>query len=151
MPLQVKNEIEIEAPAAKVWDVLTQSEFTKQYMFGCAVDTDWQVGSALVWTMQHEGKDFIPVSGFIKELQPNVKLVYTVIDPNAAMEQIPENHLNVTYELFQKDDITLLTVTQDGFEGAANGEKRYEDVYNNGDGWNPILVQMKALAEENQI
>ncbi len=147
MPLQVINEIEIEAPAAKVWDVLTQSEYTAQYMFGCTVESDWHVGSPLIWTMQHEGKDFIPVSGFIMEIHPNVKLVYTVIDPNAAMEQIPENHLNVTYDLFQRDDITLLTVTQDGFEGAANGQKRYEDVYNNGEGWNPILVQMKELAE----
>lgn len=147
MSLQVINEIEIEAPAAKVWDVLTQSAYTTQYMFGCTVESDWHVGSPLIWTMQHEGKDFIPVSGVIKEIHPNVKLVYTVIDPNAAMEQIPENHLNVTYDLFQREDITLLTITQDGFEGAANGQKRYEDVYNNGEGWNPILVQMKELAE----
>jgi regulator of PEP synthase PpsR (kinase-PPPase family) len=60
---------------------------------------------------------------------------------------IPENHLNVTYRLEEKAGITTLTVTQDGFEAVAEGQKRYEDVNNNGDGWNPILVQIKAIAE----
>jgi len=40
-------------------------------------------------------------------------------------------------------------VSQDGFEKAADGEKRYQDVYNNGQGWNPILVEIKKLAEAN--
>jgi hypothetical protein len=31
----------------------------------------------------------------------------------------------------------------------ADGQKRYEDSYNGGEGWNPILVQIKALAEGN--
>lgn len=149
MPLQVKNEIEIEAPAARVWEVLTSSEFTTQYMFGCTAESDWHEGSKLEWKVLHNGKEIIPVTGVIKEIHPNVKLIYTVIDPNAGMEDIPENYLNVTYDLMQKEDVTVLSVTQDGFENAADGQKRYEDVYNNGDGWNPILVQMKALAEEN--
>ena len=42
----------------------------------------------------------------------------------------------------------LLTVIQDGFEGAAEGEKRFRDSYNNGEGWNPLLVQIKKIAEE---
>ena len=149
MQLLVKNEIEIEAAAAKVWEVLTFSKFTTQYMFGCEVESDWQEGSSIKWKMQHEGKEIIPVTGIIKEIHPNVKLVYTVIDPNSEMEDIPENYLNVTYDLMQQEDITVLSVTQDGFEGAANGQQRYQDVYNNGEGWNPILVQIKALAEEH--
>jgi hypothetical protein len=70
-----------------------------------------------------------------------------VIDAFATYADSPENHLNVTYELLETNGATTLTVTQDGFELAAEGEKRYQDVYNNGEGWNPILVQMKALAE----
>ncbi len=147
MPLQVTNHIDIYAPAATVWEVLTTSKFTTVYMFGCRVESTWHVGDTVIWKMQHEGKEIIPVSGFVKEIHPNVKLVYTVIDPNADMEQTPENHLNVTYELMQKDDVTTLSVTQDGFETAANGEKRFQDIYNNGAGWNPILLQVKDLAE----
>ncbi len=55
--------------------------------------------------------------------------------------------MNVSYELSEQDGKTTLTVTQDGFEDAAEGEKRYKDVYNNGEGWNPILTEIKKLVE----
>lgn len=87
------------------------------------------------------------VKGIVVEIQPHVLLKYTVIDPNAAMEDIPENYLNVTYQLEEQEGKTTLTVIQDGFETAADGEKRYQDTYNNGEGWNPILVQIKKLVE----
>lgn len=150
MALKVENEILINAPAAHVWEVLTLPEYTKQYMFGCVTESDWQPGSPLLWKMTHEGKEIVPVKGSIKELMPNVKLVYTVTDPNADWEDIHENYLNVTYTLMQQEEDTLLTVMQDGFEGAADGEKRYKDVYNNGEGWMPVLVEIKRVAEESK-
>ena len=145
--LTVENSIHIAATASQVWDVLVNSEHTKKYMFGCSADSDWQVGSPLLWRMTHEGQEMIPVKGTILEIVPNQLLKYTVIDPSAPYPDIPENYLNVTYTLEEAEDGTKLTVTQDGFEGAAEGEKRYKDVSNNGEGWNPILVQMKEIAE----
>lgn len=146
--LKVTNSIEIDAPAEKIWKILTQSEFTKQYMFGCAVISDWKKGSTLDWKMKHEGKDFIPVTGNIVTYQPVQKFDYTVIDPHADYPVIPENHLLVENRLEEKNGKTVLTVTQSGFEGVADGQKRYKDVSNNGDGWNPILEQIKKIAEE---
>lgn len=145
--LTVENSIHIAAPAAKVWDVLVNSEHTKKYMFGCAADSDWQVGSPLLWRMTHEGREIIPVKGTILEIVPNQRMTYTVIDPSASYPDIPENYLNVTYTLEEQEDGTKLTVIQGGFEGAAEGEKRYKDISNNGEGWNPILEQMKEIAE----
>lgn len=146
--LTVQNTIAISAPAAKVWNALVNPEQTKKYMFGCETVSDWQPGSPLLWQMEHDGKELIAVKGTVLEIDAPRFLKYTVIDPNAAYADIPENHLNVTYELTEQDGSTMLTVTQDGFEGAAEGEKRYQDVYNNGDGWNPILVAIKAVVEE---
>ena len=147
--LTVQNKITIAAPASKVWDALTNPEKTKVYMFGCKTVSDWKTGSPLLWQMIHEGKEFVPVKGIILDIKPNVILKYTVIDPHASYPDIPANYLNVTYELTEQGGQTILTVTQDGFEGAAEGEKRYKDVSNNGEGWNPILVQIKKLVEEN--
>ena len=144
----VQNTITINASAAKVWDVLTNGEQTKKYMFGCETVSDWQPGSPLLWRMHYEGKELVPVKGTVLEIVPNQLLRYTVIDPNAAYPDTPENHLNVTYRLGEADGATTLTVTQDGFEGAADGDKRYKDVYNKGEGWNPILVQVKDIAED---
>lgn len=144
----VENTIEIHAPVAQVWDMLVNPEQTKKYMFGCETVSDWKPGSPLLWRGHYEGKDMVFVKGIVKEIEPPVKLVYTVIDPNAAMEDIPANYLNVHYELTETDGITTLTVRQDGFEGAADGEKRYQDVYNNGLGWSPLLEQIKKLIEQ---
>lgn len=145
--LVVKNSIEINASAAQVWDALVNPAKTKVYMFGCETVSDWKVGSKLDWKMIHEGKELIPVTGTILENKPHTLFKYTVIDPFAAYPQIPENHLKVTYQLAEHNGKTTLTVLQDGFEGAADGEKRYKDVANNGEGWNPILVQIKKLVE----
>jgi uncharacterized protein YndB with AHSA1/START domain len=145
--LVVKNSILINAPAAIVWDALVNPEQTKKYMFGCKTLSDWKAGSTLLWSAVYEGKETVFVKGTIIDIVPQKLLKYTVIDPNAAMADIPENYLNVTYELSGPNGEVNLTVTQDGFETAADGEKRYEDVYNNGEGWNPILVQIKGVAE----
>jgi uncharacterized protein YndB with AHSA1/START domain len=146
-PLIVKNTIEINAPAAKVWDALVNPDQTKKYMFGCETVSDWEVGSPLLWQMDYEGKDFVAVKGEIVNIKPNEFLIYTVIDPNSSMPDISENYLTVAYALTEANGKTTLTVTQSGFDGAADGEKRYKDVYNNGEGWNPILLQIKALLE----
>ena len=148
-PLIVKTEIVINAPTFKVWDALVNPAKTKIYMFGCETISDWNVGSELLWQGKYEGKEMVFVKGKILELEPNKLLKYTVIDPFASYPDLPENYLNVTYELSEKDGQTVLTVIQDGFETAAEGEKRYKDVYNNGQGWDPILVEIKKLVESD--
>jgi uncharacterized protein YndB with AHSA1/START domain len=145
----VRNNIIINANASKVWDALTNPEQTKKYMFGCETVSDWKPGSSLLWKGVYEGKEMIFVKGRILDIQPNKILKYSVIDPNAPYPDTPENHLNVTYELSEQNGQTILTVTQDGFETAAEGEKRYKDVYNKGEGWNPILIEIKKTVESN--
>jgi uncharacterized protein YndB with AHSA1/START domain len=147
--LRVKNTILISAPIEKVWDALVNPEQTKKYMFGCEAISDWSNGSDLLWKGIYQGKEMIFVKGIILQIQPGKLLQYTVIDPNSSMPDIPQNYLNVTYELTEKDGKTCLSVCQDGFENAADGEKRYKDVYNNGEGWHPILIEIKKILESN--
>jgi uncharacterized protein YndB with AHSA1/START domain len=122
---------------------------TKQYMFGCETVSDWKPGSALLWRGSYEGKEMVFVKGIILQIEQPKLLKYTVIDPNSGMPDIPENYLNVTYNLSTQNGQTILTVAQDGFETAADGENRYQDVYNKGEGWNPILLLIKKQVEEN--
>ena len=145
----IKNAISINAPIEKVWDALVNPEQTKKYMFGCEAISEWKIGSPLIWKGSYEGKEMVFVKGSILDIQPNKLLKYTIIDPNSAIPDVPENYLNVTYQLLDNNGKTNLTVVQDGFESAAEGEKRYKEVYNNGEGWNPILIQIKQLAESN--
>jgi hypothetical protein len=68
------------------------------------------------------------------KLYPGRLFKYSVIDPNAAYPDIPENYLSVEYRSKEQNRETVLTVIQDGFEGAAEGRKRFEETYNNGEG-----------------
>lgn len=146
--LIVKSEISIKAPAEKVWDALTNPEQTKKYMFGCETVSDWKKGSPLLWKGNYEGKEMVFVKGHIVDIRPGEFLAYTTIDPNnPGVPDIPENYVTVTYELAEENGQTKLQVTQGDFAGVADGEKRYEETYNNGEGWNPVLVKIRELVE----
>lgn len=132
---------------AKVWEALTEPSWTKKYMFNCAVDSDWKVGSPVMWKMQHEGQEIIPVKGFVEEIIPGKLLKYSVIDPSMGIPDIPENYLHVTYTLSEREGQTELKVTQDGYEHAAKGEERYQEAVKGG-GWSSILAVIKELLEK---
>jgi uncharacterized protein YndB with AHSA1/START domain len=145
----IETHIRINAPLARVWDVLVNPEQTRKYMFGCETVSDWKAGSELLWQMEYEGKTIVPVRGKIVEIDPERFLAYTTFDPNSAMEDIPENYLTVTYTLSEEQGQTLLEVTQGDYSRVADGERRYRESYNNGEGWQPILVEIKKVAEES--
>lgn len=149
-PLIVKNSIVIHANASKVWNALVNPKQTKKYMFGCEALSDWKKGSELLWKGIYDNKEMIFVKGFILDIQPEKLLAYSTIDPNAIMEDIPDNYLTVTYYLAEESNTkTILTVTQGDYSKVADGEKRYKEAFNNGEGWNPILSEIKKLVEAN--
>ncbi|MEO6283850.1 MAG: SRPBCC domain-containing protein [Dyadobacter sp.] len=148
-PLIIKNSITINAPVAAVWDALVNPEQTKQYMFGSETVSDWKPGSELLWKGTYEGNEMVFVKGEVVQIEPEKFLEYTTIDPNSDIDDTSENYLSVTYELIPDGDQTILNVTQGDYSTVADGERRYQDSYNNGEGWNPILVEIKKLLEGN--
>lgn len=147
-PLIVKNTVSINAPAAKVWDILVNPEQTKKYMFGCIPETDWQPGHQVLWKGVFDGVEITAVKGDVVRITPGQHLSYTVIDPNnPEIPDVPENYLVVTYDLEEQAGSTTFTVTQGDYNKVANGEARYKDTTAEG-GWQPIVEAIKALAEE---
>ena len=146
-PLVVKSSVSIDAPAAKVWNALTDPESTKKYMFGCAALSDWKPGSPLIWKGVFNNVEMVAVKGQVVRFEPHRLLVYTVIDPNnPGIPDVPENYLTVTCELREEGGRTELTVSQGDYNTVAEGAVRYEHSVKGG-GWGPILVQIKALVE----
>ena len=144
----IKNSIVIDAPAARVWNALINPAETKKYMFGCEAISDWKVGSPLLWKGNYEGKEMVFVKGDVVAYRPDHLLSYTVFDPNnASIPDVPENYLTVTYQLSEKDGKTQFSVTQGDYTKVADGERRYNESYNGGEGWNPILSEIKKLVE----
>ncbi len=146
-PLVVTNTIVIHAPAIKVWDALTNPEQTKKYMFGCEALSDWKPGSPLIWKGTFNGVEMIAVKGKVVSIDPPRSLVYTVIDPNnPKIPDLPENYLTITCNLDERNGQTGLEVSQGDYSTVAEGTVRYKDTCDGG-GWDPILVQIKALCE----
>jgi uncharacterized protein YndB with AHSA1/START domain len=145
--LMVENEVLINASLDRVWDVLTNPDETRKYMFGCETVSDWKSGSPLLWRAEVEGKVTVFVKGYIVSIKPGQMLAYTTFDPNnPSIEDIPENYLTVTYNISDVDGQTRLVVTQGDYSMVADGEKRYNDTVNGG-GWASVLTQIKKVAE----
>ncbi len=138
--------IEINASPAKVWDLLTNPGRTPSYMYGCRVETDWHPGDPILWIGAEDGVTY--VKGEIHEVDPGVKLIYTVIDPQGKYEDIPENYLEVTYDLRSPSPgKTVLRVRQGDYDTVADGAARFKDATAQG-GWKNILEKIKELAEK---
>ena len=146
-PLIVVNSIAINAPAAKVWNALTNPEQTKKYMFGCEALSDWKEGSPLIWKGNFNGVELIAVKGIVKKINPGKYLEYTVIDPNnPKIPDLPENYLTVTLDLSTTNGVTTLTATQGDYSTVAEGADRYQHTIDGG-GWDPVLKAIKAQVE----
>jgi uncharacterized protein YndB with AHSA1/START domain len=144
--LVVKTHISIKAPAAKIWDQLTNPKQTKQYMFGCEALSDWRPGSPLVWKMKNDGKEIIAVKGNVVRIQHGKYLEYTTFDPNSGLTDAPENYLTVTCRLLPGDGHTTLSVSQGDFSLVEDSMKRYDDSLK---GWQTVLPKIKELAERS--
>ncbi len=140
--LVIRQTIEVDAPVSTLWKILTDNEFIQQYMFGCRAETDWKPGSPLLWKGAADGKLY--VKGQVVSIKPPHRLVYTVIDPNSPIADIPSNYLTMTYDLKERKGGSTLEITQGDFAKVENGQNRYKDSLGGGDS---ILVAIKKLSE----
>jgi len=145
-PLIVRDTIMIDNTAKAVWDCLVNPEKTKQYMFGCATRSTWKVDSSLEWIKNENGQDRVLVKGNIIEIEPPRYLAFTTFRPGAGIEDIPENYLTVTYELYNENGKTVLTISQGDFGSIENGEARYQLALSEG-GWMPLLKAIKSILD----
>lgn len=124
----------IGAPPERVWDALTQSEFTRQYWGGGVIESEWKVGSKI--TVKAEGTR-MDVAGEILQCEKPKLLSYTWKTATTGNE--PPSR--VTFELQGMGWATRLTLTHDQFP---EGSKSLEAISS---GWPGILANMKTLLE----
>src|SRR5271170_695359 len=145
--LLIRKSIEVEAPVETLWKILTDSEFIRQYMFGCNAETDWKPGSPLLWRGAADG--VIYVKGHVVEVDPPRHLAYTIFDPNSKIEDIPANYLTMSYDLKGRDDGgSILEITQGDFATVEDGQNRYQHSL---DGDDSVLQGIKKLAEAQAL
>ena len=139
--LIVKKEIEINTDISKVWEAITNSVWTKQYMYGAEVISDFKVGSSIIWRSAEDGKIF--VKGIVREIKPKRLLKTSDFNPNSGLKDIEPNYTSVIYKLSEKKNRTLLSIAEQNFRG---DKERYND---SKDFWNTVLKKLKELLEKN--
>jgi uncharacterized protein YndB with AHSA1/START domain len=138
-----KAAITIEATASRVWEALTTPEMIKQYFFGVAPESDWEVGSPLIWKGEWEGKEFVD-KGEILQSNPPRLFQYTYLSSYSGLDDLPENYSNITYELSEDLGKTELTVTQENLQ---DEHARVQSEKN----WNTVLGNLKKILEEESV
>jgi uncharacterized protein YndB with AHSA1/START domain len=129
-------ETDIDAPAARVWEVLTSPEKLKELWFGAEVETDWQVGSPITWTGEWEGKPYQD-KGEILAIEPGRLLKLTHFSPLTGQPDVPENYHTLTYELTGD---THLKLSQDN--NASEEEAKHSQGM-----WEMLVAKVKEAAE----
>lgn len=138
--LIAKAQVEIDAPAARVWDALVDPEKIRQYMFGTNVVSDWKEGSPIVWKGEWEGKAYED-KGTILQLTPERVLQYSHFSPLSGQPDVPENYHNVTVELSPRGGSTVVALSQDN---NASEEEREHSEQN----WAMMLQSLKKFVEK---
>jgi uncharacterized protein YndB with AHSA1/START domain len=138
--LVAKATILINAPAAKVWNALTNPEVIKQYMFGTNVVSDWREGSPIVWKGEWQGKPYAD-KGVILKLKPERLIQYSHFSPLSGKPDLPENYHTVTIELTTDEAGTTVSLSQDNNE---TEEAREHSEQN----WKMMLDELKKLLEK---
>jgi uncharacterized protein YndB with AHSA1/START domain len=129
----------IKTTPEKLWHALTDKTFTESYWFGCSLNSDWKVGSAM--RMERAGQ--VMNECVILESDPPRRLAYswlTVFDE--AMKQ--ERPSRVTFVLEPGQGTVKLTVTHEGF---AEGSTTLPSISN---GWPLVLSSLKSILETGE-
>ena len=140
--LFVDQSVEIDAPASKVWDVLTQPEFTKEWIKEwwpdlVILESDRKVGSLMRWKV---AGGIIGAQGKISAVEPYTMLrcSFKVNDSTASKQE------DLTYRLEERDGHTKLSVSVGDFGDSSEHELCYPGAE---EAWSRSLPKIKELAE----
>ncbi|MBX4258620.1 SRPBCC domain-containing protein [Clostridium estertheticum] len=139
--LVAKEEIEISADVSKVWDALINPELIKRYLFGTQAISDWKIGSTIIFRGEWEGNAYED-KGLILKLDVNKIFQYAYWTSFSELEDKPENYVNITYELIERDRKTILTITQDKIETEEASDMTSKN-------WKVVLKGIKEIVEKS--
>jgi uncharacterized protein YndB with AHSA1/START domain len=126
----------IETTPEKLWQALTDPDFTERYWFNVRLRSDWKAGSRFEM-VRSDGS--ISDAGTVVEYDPPRRLAYTFI--NLSDEYKNEPPALATFVLEPWGKLVKLTLTHEGF---AEGGKFLKGVSK---GWPAILSGLKSLLE----
>jgi uncharacterized protein YndB with AHSA1/START domain len=138
--LIVSKSIVINASASKVWNVLTNPELIKEFLYGTETLTTWERGSEVVFQGEYNGQKYRDHGKVLENIE-NEKMIYSYWTGFSGLDDKPENYSTIAYELKKiSNDETEFTWTQKSYSTIEN----YEHSKN---GMDELLKMIKKIAE----
>ena len=130
----LQQQIFIDALPSKVWKVLTNPDYTDQYLPGGSFDCQWTEGCTLTVISETEGKIQTISKGRVLQVIPGVLLKYNL------QEEGSNDLTSTTYELIPADNGIELKIFCEGFTNSEDYFFRLQQI-------KLILQKIKWLAE----
>ena len=134
------STVKILAPASKVWLALTVPELVKQWQYGSHLLTTWEPGTPIIFRNEWNGQVF-EQKGTVLEFIPGSRLKYSLFFNRPDLQDSPEHHFFMTYELTETVGLTSLSFRQE------DPRPSPPDAPADGDGGPDVLSSLKELVE----
>jgi len=138
--LSAEGSIAIAASDENIWDILTNPEKIKLYMFGSVTSTNWQPGSHVTFTRVYNGVQYQD-KGRILEVIKGKLLKFTYWSSQEGYDDIPQNYSVITYTL-ETENPGCHTLKYCREKIPLEFERKNQEIFLPG-----MLEQIKTLAE----
>jgi uncharacterized protein YndB with AHSA1/START domain len=125
----------IETSVDKLWQALTDGDFTERYWFGHRVTSDWKMGSPYRFAKQGAPT----IEGKVLVVDPPRRLAYSW--DSCSPEAKRERTSRVTFDLEPRGKVVKLTVTHDELD------ERGVTLRSISGGWPMVVANLKSLLE----
>ena len=106
------SSVEIAAPASTVWRALTEPGLVKKWQYGSDLLTTWEPGSPITFRNEWNGQVF-EQRGTVLEFVPGSRVKYSLFFPRPDLQDVPENHFFMIYELKERSGVTTVLFRQE--------------------------------------
>lgn len=122
-----------------MWAAVTLPEHVRQWQYGSELSNDWIVGHSIRFSALWQGETF-EQWGTVEEFSTPRRLRYSLFAPRPGLEERPENYFSMIYGLTDVDGATKVSFTHED-------PREREDVEEESDEENPVLTQLRVVAE----
>ena len=147
VPDQIERETFINAPAERVWELITEAEHLGRWFGDAGAEIDLRPGGAIVlrWA------DSATSRGRVVAVEPRTRFSYRwapFTDPGGE-EPVEGNSTLVEFTLESEGDATRLRVVESGFASlATSDEQRAKNLESNTGGWEFETGELREYAEK---
>lgn len=138
--LKVSKTITIDASPEVVWDVVTNRNKIKLFLYGTNTSTDWKVGSPILFEGEYQGMTYKDKGNVIENVL-NEKIKYNYWSMMSKTEDLPENYSLITYSIDKISEKQVkFTWLQEGFTSKQGCDHTDKTLMS-------MLEQIKKIAE----